>query len=120
MVPVEVMLVTDTTKPHTARPTLWFDLTDLAVWSGPLTGIQRVMAGLAAEFLAARDAAPDIALDAGDAAAPLLRFCFYKHHEGFFALADDATRALLGRVGGGGAPFVRAKRQPLLGRCGGG
>ena len=98
------MLVTDTTEPVRARPTLWFDITDLAVWTGALTGIQRVMAGLAAEFLATPGSHD-----------PLLRFCYYKRHEGFFELPDDATRSLLARVGGGGAPLVRAKGQPLLG-----
>lgn len=105
----------DTTGPVGGRPTLWFDLTDLAVWSGPLTGIQRVMAGLAAEFLAAPGRAPAGHAPSALAAAAELRFCYYKRDEGFVALPDEATRILLGRVGGGGAPLLRAKGRPLLG-----
>lgn len=109
-------MVTDTRDPVGARPTLWFDLTDLAVWSGPLTGIQRVIAGLAAEFLADRGGVGGAAGAQADADGhPRLRFCYYKRHEGFFALPDEATRALLARVGGGGAPLVRAKGHRVLG-----
>ncbi|MFO1128690.1 MAG: glycosyltransferase family 1 protein [Rhodospirillales bacterium] len=112
MRPVEVMVTNKHTGAAGRRPTLWFDLTDLAVWSGALTGIQRVMAGLATEFLR------EPGFRGGDAetgSVPLLRFCYFKRHEGFFALPDDATRLLLGRVGLGGAPLLRAKGQSVIG-----
>jgi glycosyltransferase involved in cell wall biosynthesis len=89
-------------------PALWFDLTDLAAWSGPLTGIQRVMAGLARACLAA-GTLPATAPDSGRP----IRFCYYKRDAGFLELPREAAQVLLAGLGTG-QPLISGKGGGLL------
>lgn len=96
--------------PADTPPALWFDLTDLAVWRGPLTGIQRAMAGLARAFLdaGALPAAP-AGTAPGDGRGRPIRFCYYKRYAGFIELPDEATQALLAGLGSDEAMIPAAK-----------
>lgn len=100
--------------PPPPPPALWFDLTDLVHWSGPLTGIQRVMAGLAAAFLAEGTLPATAAAAPGEGGGRPIRFCYHQRDGGFLELPRAATEALLAGLGGDAA-LLPAKGGRLLG-----
>src|SRR4051812_17807757 len=84
-----MLTVTAVSASRGRNSTIWLDVSELVSWSGQVTGIQRVVAAVAAEFL-------ELSL-----AGERIRFCRLVPERGFIAVQPETVErhlmALLGK-----------------------